>query len=167
MPPLSFPQRAARVPSSVSWRWLLLVCTVLLLLPASADAQLRVVANRGMPDVNVSMNDLARLFRGEYGSLTNGQRIVLAEQDIAREQYVRVVTGMTEDQFRRHWIRIVFAGTPVQPPRTLPDLESTCAFVARTPGALAIVAGRCDDSVRTLTVNGRSAEDAQYPLRVP
>jgi hypothetical protein len=133
--------------------------------PAMARAQLRVIANKSYPDADVSMRDLTRLYRGEYGSLTNGQRAVLVEQASVRSRYVRLVTGMEEDQFRRHWIRLVFAGTPVQPPRGFADTASACAFVARTPGALAIVEGRCDDDVRTLTVNGRSLTDPQYPLR--
>ncbi|MCU0626446.1 MAG: hypothetical protein MUF21_08175 [Gemmatimonadaceae bacterium] len=136
-----------------------------LVVPALAQAQLRVIVNRSYPDTDVSMRDLTRLFRGEYGSLANGQRAVLAEQATARARYVRTVTGMDDDTFRRHWIRIVFAGAPVAPPRGFPDAETACAFVARTPGALAIVEGRCGDDVKTLTVNGRQGGDAQYPLR--
>jgi hypothetical protein len=137
----------------------------LLLCPAMAQTQLRVIANRTYPEADISMRDLTRLFRGEYGSLTNGQRVALVEQASVRTRYVRLVTGMDDDAFRRHWIRLVFAGAPVQPPRGFSDTESACAFVSRTPGAIAIIEGRCDDGVRTLTVNGRPGGDALYPLR--
>lgn len=137
----------------------------LVLCPTAAHAQLRVIANQSYPDADISLRDLTRLYRGEYGSLTTGQRVVLAEQASARSRYTKVVTAMDDDAFRRHWIRLVFAGTPVQPPRSFPDAESVCAFVQRTPGAVAIIDGRCEDGVRTLTVGGKSAGDAQYPLR--
>lgn len=149
------------------WQPLWFALVVSVLSAGTADAQLRVIVNRAVPDGGVSMSELSRLFRGEYGSLANGQRVVLAEELAARAKYVRVVTGMTDDQFRRHWIRLVFAGTPVQPPRTFPDAATTCTFVARTPGALAIVDGRCGADVRTLSVDGREADDPLYPLRWP
>jgi hypothetical protein len=143
----------------------LTVMLALVVLPQRAHAQLRVIANRSYPDADVSLRDLTRLYRGEYSSLPNGQRVILAELGSARSRYVRVVTGMDDDTFRRHWIRLVFAGTPVQPPRVFADVESLCAFVGRTPGAIAIIDGRCDDLVRTLTVNGRPGGDPMYPLR--
>jgi hypothetical protein len=133
--------------------------------PTGVQAQLRVIAHASYPSDDISLRDLGRLFRGEYGTLSSGQRAVLAEQGAARTRYVRTVTGMDDDQYRRHWIRIVFAGTPVQPPRGFPDVEAVCAFVARTPGAIAIVDGRCDGQARTLSVGGRSVGDPQYPLR--
>jgi hypothetical protein len=147
-------------------RWLQLgALCVALAMPAALSAQLRVIAHPSYPESDISVRDLGRLYRGEYSALVSGQRAVLAEQGPARVRYVRTVTGMDDDQFRRHWIRIVFAGTPVQPPRGFSDADAVCAFVARTPGAMAIVDGRCDGSVKTLSVNGKSVGDAQYPLR--
>ena len=160
-------QGASRPRAASRWRALAFALVLVTIASGEAEAQLRVIANRGVSDAGVSLSELSRLFRGEYGSLANGQRVVLAEEAGARTKYVRLVTGMTDDQFRRHWIRLVFAGTPVQPPRTLADTESACAFVARTPGALAIIDGRCGTDVRTLTVDGRAADDPQYALRPP
>jgi hypothetical protein len=156
---------SSTTPPHRRWIPVALLLAALTVIPSQAHAQLRVIANKTFRDPDVSLRELTRLYRGEYGSLANGQRAVLAEQNGVRARYVRTLTGMDDDQFRRHWIRLVFAGTPVQPPRGFADAEAVCEFVARTPGALAIVDGRCDDGVRTLTINGHPAGDGQYPLR--
>jgi cystathionine beta-lyase/cystathionine gamma-synthase len=162
------PERSASshtTPPSRRWLALATIVAALAGLPAVGQAQLRVVVHKSYREADVSLRELTRLYRGEYGSLANGQRAILAEQNGVRARYVRTLTGMDDDQFRRHWIRLVFAGTPVQPPRGFSDVDAVCEFVARTPGALAIIDGRCDDGVRTLTINGHPSADGQYPLR--
>jgi hypothetical protein len=160
-----YPVSSPTTPLTRRWKPAAILITVLTVLATPAQAQLRVIANKSFRDADISLRELTRLYRGEYGSLANGQRAVLAEQNGVRARYVRTLTGMDDDQFRRHWIRLVFAGTPVQPPRGFADTDAVCEFVARTPGALAIVDGRCDDGVRTLTIDGHPTGDGQYPLR--
>ena len=79
----------------------------------------------------------------KYWLLVNGQRVV----------------RMSDDQFRRHWIRVVFAGNPVTPPQGFDTVADAVKFVATHRGALAFVNGPVDASVRILLIDGRALFD--------
>ena len=129
-----------------------------------SPAPVRVIMNRGAGLESVSLPDLARMFRGEIGSLPNGVRIVLAEQVSARGRFYADVIQMSEDTFRRHWIRVVFAGNPVAAPVPFTSTEAIVSFVARTPGAIGFTDGSPDDTVQVLRVDQKRVDDPSYPI---
>jgi hypothetical protein len=133
--------------------------------PVKAPGPVRVFVNRGSGLESVSLVDLARMYRGEISSLPSGVRIVLAEQVQARARFYASVVQMSEDSFRRHWIRVVFAGSPAIAPRTFTSTEEIVAFVARTPGAIGFSDGAVDESVRVIRIDDQSAGRPDYPIR--
>jgi hypothetical protein len=149
---------------SLVLRGLLVVCAAAF--PAHrVDAQIRIIVHPATPDTSISMRELARLFRGEYSALPGGDRVRLVEHTAARTAFYERVVQMSGDQFRRHWIRVVFAGNPVTPPEGFATLADAQRFVATHRGALAFVNGPVDASVKVLLVDGRSPGDPAYPLR--
>jgi len=130
-----------------------------------AQAPIRVIVNRGMQVESVDLRELERIYLGNVNSLPGGGRIVLAEQVGARQRFYQTVAKMTEDQFRRHWIRVVFAGNPVSPPTPFANPEDVVRFVARTPGAIGFLEGGANETVRVLRVDAKDATDPAYPLR--
>lgn len=143
----------------------LLATALVLVLPARGEAQLRIIVHPSTPDSSITMQELARLFRGEYLSLPSGVRARLVEHSPARVEFYERVVQMSGDQFRRHWIRVVFAGNPVIPPEGFESAADAIRFVATHRGALAFVDGPVDASVKVLFVNGKLPGDPAYPLR--
>lgn len=133
--------------------------------PVRGEAQARVIVPREYKGNDISLEDLVRLYRGDYTQMPTGERVVLAEQASARTLYARRLLSMNDDQFGRHWIRIVFTGRPAAPPKSFSSLEEVSTFVGRTVGAVAIVMGTPNDDVKVLTVNGLAPNDARYPLK--
>lgn len=131
----------------------------------SASAQLQVVANRSFPGSSVSRRDLAHLFRGEYGDVGGPTRTILVDELGVRRVYVKALLQMSEDQFKRHWIRVVFSGAPVAPPQTFATAQQVIEFVAATPGAIALMSYVPTDQVKVLAVDGLLPNDPRYPLR--
>lgn len=146
-------------------RWSLVVTALVLAWPARADAQLRIIVHKSTPDSSITMQELARLFRGEYLALPSGVRARLVEHSPARAEFYQRVVQMSGDQFRRHWIRVVFAGNPVTPPEGFESATEAIRFVASYRGALAFVDGPVDASVKVLLVDGKLPGDPAYPLR--
>lgn len=137
----------------------------LALIAGRADAQIRVIVHPATPDTSITMRELARLFRGEYSSMPGGDRVRLVEHTAARTAFYQSVVQMSGDQFRRHWIRVVFAGYPVTPPEGFDTVADAVRFVATHRGALAFVNGPVDGTVKVLLIDGRAPGDPAYRLR--
>jgi len=133
--------------------------------PPSADTSIRVIVNRGTAVETLGLTELNRLYLGNLSSLPGGARVVLAEHVGARPRFYAAVAKMTEDTFRRHWIRVVFAGNPVSPPTPFWSPEEVVRFVARTPGAIGFLEGSTDETVRLLRIDGKNPSDPSYPIR--
>lgn len=146
-------------------RQLALAVAAVVLTASGARAQVRVIVHPATPDTSISLRELARLFRGEYSSLPRGDRVRLVEHVEARAAFYERTVQMSEDQFRRHWIRVVFAGNPVAPPEGFEHAADAVRFVATHRGALAFVTGPVDGSVKVLRIDGRLPGDPAYPLR--
>ncbi|MEO8452717.1 MAG: hypothetical protein ABI647_23190 [Gemmatimonadota bacterium] len=132
---------------------------------ASTDGPIRVIVNRSVVVETLDLRELNRLYRGDVASLPGGARVVLAEQIGARQRFYAIVLKMTEDSFRRHWIRVVFAGNPVNPPTPFSTSEDLIRFVAKTPGAIGFLEGDADETVRVLRIDNIDAAAPTYPIR--
>jgi len=143
-----------------AWCALLLVAT-----RPTAEAPIRVIVNRGTAVESLDLKDLNRMYLGNLSSLPGGGRIVLAEHVGARERFYSIVAKMTEDRFRRHWIRVVFSGIPVSPPMPFATADEVTQFVSRTPGAIGFLEGAANETVRVVRIDGKEASDPGYPLR--
>jgi len=129
------------------------------------EVPIRVIVNPGVRVESLGLKELNRLYLGDVTSLPGGARVTLAEQVGARQRFYAAVTRMTEDTFRRHWIRVVFAGNPVSPPTPFATALEVVQFVARTPGAIGFVEGLADETVRVLKIDAKEPGDPTYPLR--
>jgi hypothetical protein len=144
----------------------LTIVVALFAVPGSrAEAQVLIIVHPSTPDTSISMQELARLYRGDYLALPSGVRARLVEHSPARATFYQRVVQMSGDQFRRHWIRVVFAGNPVTPPEGFESAQDAMRFVASHKGAVAFVDGPVDATVRVLMVDGKAPGDPAYPLR--
>lgn len=129
------------------------------------DAQVSVIAHPSFPGSSISSRELSRLFLGEYTAIKGGVRVVLVAQAAAQRIYMRSFLRMSEDEFKRHWIREMFTGRPVTPPVVVATLDEAVTMVQNAPGAIAFVVGRPDGRIKVLQVDGHSADHPAYPVK--
>jgi hypothetical protein len=129
------------------------IAILLLACACALDAQV-VVVNPQVQETALDAGRLADLLLGRVTTWADGTAVVLvlADDQEADAEVVKL-TGRTRERLLRGWKRLVFSGTGVMP------VEATSAaaaleLVARTPGALAVLA-KADATTRwrVLTVS--------------
>lgn len=125
--------------------------------------------NRTNPRDDVSLGELRRIFLGERGRWENGRRVVLVMRErrtAERATILRRVCRMTEQEFRQHFLQLVFTGQTPDVPRELVTPTGVVRFVVNVPGAIGYVSAMdADSTVKVLRVNGHLPGEAGYPLR--
>jgi ABC-type phosphate transport system substrate-binding protein len=136
------------------------------LAPQAAYPQVAVIVNRGNPVVNLSSDQLQRLYLGASTTFPNGGAVVLLEYPPARRVFYESLLQMSELAVTRHWIGVLFRGENASALRAIDGAEALRRAVAETPGALAfITVAAVDSTVKVVTVDGRHPRDPGYPLR--
>ena len=129
-------------------------------LPALASAQgvdrsLRVVVNKENKLASLPTDDLVRIFLGKKTLWDSGVRIVPAmpeEESPAGETFLSGTLKKSVSQFRAYWKRLLFSGGGTVP-KVFRNSEQAVDFVARQPGAIAVVeASAVDERVRVLEI---------------
>ena len=73
---------------------------------------------------------------------------------------------MAELDYAQLWIGVVFRGQAASAPLVAASTEQAARFVATHPDAIAIVGDiPADKSVRLLSVDGKTPDAGDYPLR--
>lgn len=132
---------------------------------AQEHPPLAIIVHPGNRLTNLALDELRRLYLGMTPIFHSGERVVLLESAEHRLPFYREALGMSEDQFKRHWIARVFAGEPGTPPESFRDPEELVRYVAQHPDAIGFLpANRVDGSVKLLTIDARRPSDPRYPL---
>jgi hypothetical protein len=143
-----------------------LLLLLLALLPEAAYTQVALVVNRKNPVANLTLEQLRRLYLGTSKTFPGGIRVTLIEFPVLRVRFYRTLLGMTDDQLKRHWMAIVFAGEGTSPPKEIAGPDDLRRFVAEHAGALAFLPlVDVDGSVKVVAIGGVNPGDANYPLR--
>jgi hypothetical protein len=136
------------------------------------DALVFVVGARSQP-IAISSVELRKVYLGKTTRWADGRRIVLAVRPAdtaAGKIFFDRVVEVSDIDFSRHWLGVLFRGEAVAAPRVISSADEVRRFLARTPDALAFLlsseldAG--DVSVRPLLVDGRAPGNPSYPYRV-
>ncbi len=140
------------------WSWTLILGLALLPLLASAqglDRSLRIVVSKENKIRSMTTDDLTRVFLGKKTLWDSGTRIVPAmpeEESPAGELFLSVTLKKSVSQFRAYWKRLLFSGGGTVP-KVFRNSDQLMDFVARQPGAIAVVeASAVDDRVRVLEI---------------
>ena len=138
--------------------WTLTLGLALLPLLASAqgvDRALRIVVSKENKIRSMTTDDLTRIFLGKKTLWDSGTRIVPAmpeEESSAGELFLSVTLKKSLSQFRAYWKRLLFSGGGTVP-KVFRNSDQLMDFVARQPGAIAVVeASAVDDRVRVLEI---------------
>lgn len=131
---------------------------------------LAIVVNRTNPVDNLSSSELRKIFLGSRNYWSNGKRITLVmrePEDPERKAILRDVCGMTEQQFKTHFLRGLYTGEILVSPKTLATPASVRKFIFYVPGAIGYL--RMDDldaSVKVVRIDEMFPTDRGYRLRV-
>jgi phosphate transport system substrate-binding protein len=135
-----------------------------------AAEPLAIVVNRLNPVDNLSSSELHAVFLGYRGRWSDGRRITLvmrAPGEPERKTILRDVCGMTEDQFKLHFLRGLYTGEIMVSPKILDTPAGVRRFIVNVPGAIGYLRlSDVDTSVKVLRIDECQPEDKAYKLRV-
>jgi len=115
---------------------------------------------------DISMGELRRAFLGEPVTLS-GKRLIAINHPLAtptRGQFDRIVLGLKPEEVGRFWVdRSIRAQSP--PPKTVQTPELAVRIAMSLPGAITYTtADALTEKLRALTIDGKAAGQAGYPL---
>lgn len=122
--------------------------------------------------VTASLNDrvsvLAEIVLGTQ-NWPHGRRITVVLREKGQrepDEAIRIICGLSERDYERYLPLQTFRGAVTRGPRSIQSATCMLRFVVNTPGAIGDVpAGKVDDSVKVLAVDGRLPGDPDYTLQ--
>ena len=149
---------------------LLLNCLLgaaLVQIPLAQEQGVAVVVNPKNPVSDITKSELRKIFAGEKRTWPGGLSIKLIVR--VPGSYERVVLlrllGMSESEYKQHWISQVFHGEAQAEPVALFSNGMQKEAIAAFPGAIALVAlGDVKPGMKVLKVDGLLPDAAAYAL---
>jgi len=139
-------------------------------LRAGSEPSLAIVVNRVNPTENLSFAELRKIFLGERSHWPHGRRIAVAmlqQGQPEREDVLRAVYRMTEDEYRDHFLKGLFTGEVFVSPKTLESPTVVRKFVFNAPGAIGYLrADDVDESVKVVRIDGHLPNEKDYRLQM-
>ena len=124
-----------------------------LVMAVSAQAEVAVIVNNAVGQVDISADVAADIFLGKLDSLPDGTRMVPIDQEEsekAREEFYTKVVRKDAAQLNAYWSRLIFTGKG-EPPKKVADNAEVVALVAANPNIIGYVdAMAVNSSVKVL-----------------
>jgi TonB family protein len=100
----------------------------------------KIIANAGLANDQISARELRSVFLRERSSLNNGTHVepVLEKTGPAHEAFLKQYLSQDNDELLRHYQNLLFTGKGSMPKVVASD-EEVLAYVARTKGAIGYV----------------------------
>lgn len=133
---------------------------------ASSPPTLVVVVGKSIEASDISHALLRRVFGGDSGRIGSQQLTPFnyPPDHPLRSRFDDLVLAMAPDEVGRYWVDRRVRGLGL-PPRTVPSAQTMKGVIARLAGAIGYLdASQVDDSVRVLSVDGKSHREAGYRL---
>ena len=131
--------------------------------------KLAIVVSAASPLQNIAMKDLKDAFLLEVlevpGTSARLKFFAMPDQSPAHKIALSAIYKMSAADLKRLWLKKVFQNTIVSEPSSVSGSAELGQMLARETGGI----GYCLDSeipagVRAVKVDGKSTEDAEYPL---
>jgi ABC-type phosphate transport system substrate-binding protein len=135
---------------------------------AQSSQDVAVIVNPKNNVDNLSMAELAKIFRGERQYWRTDLPVLLllrAPGSYEREVALRSIFRMTESQYKQYWISRIMRAEATSPPAELYSSGMTKEGVSSISGAIGCIsASDVKQGVKVVRVNGRLPGEAGYPL---
>jgi ABC-type phosphate transport system substrate-binding protein len=117
---------------------------------------------------NMSMADLAKIFRGERQYWRSNMPVLLllrSSGSYEREVVLRNIFHMTESQYKQYWLSKIMRAEATSPPTDLYSNGMAKEGVASIPGSIACInASDIRPGVKVVRINGHLPGEPGYPL---
>jgi hypothetical protein len=139
---------------------------------ARSDALVFVVSARQPTTKALSSAELRQIFAGRMTRWKGGRRILLAMRPPttpAGRAFFEDVVRMSDIDFSRLWLGIIFRGEAISSPRVLESKDDVERFLARSPDGLSFLLSSEKgnaEKLRALIVDGLAPDDGSYPFRI-
>ena len=153
----------------------LLALATLAMLPARAVSgknDIALIVHKSNPMNNISSAELRRIFLGDETRWSTNDRItilLLPPGTEERQQFLRSLLRMSDDDFVRHWISRVFQGQASAGPKTASSAASMARLVAGLPAAVGVIGSADvpvgDSGLKVLRIDGKAPGQDGYRLR--
>ena len=155
-------------PLSTTMLAMILSASLVCAWPARAqNVDFAVVVNVKNPVTNLTVADLRNLFGGEKRTWPGGAPVKPFVRGIGTEERRTVLKllGMSESEYKQHWISQVFRGNAQAEPPTLPSNGMQKEAVAAFPGGIALMNSLdVKPGMKVVRVNGHLPGELPYPL---
>lgn len=115
---------------------------------------------------DLPLNELRSIYRGKARS-GGGQTLIPFNHPAGSQDRIgfdRTVLHMSPEEVGRYWVDQKIRGG-ASPPRSVESVALLVRLLAKLPGAIGYVrAGVATPELRSLTLDGRQATDADYPV---
>ena len=134
-----------------------------------------VIVNAANPVDNLTVGELKKLFLSDRSHWDTGKAIapvMVTAGSPERTAFLKIVCGMSDGDFAKYFLQAAFTGKSATAPKEVGSSSSVKSFVASSPGAIGFVKGMdfhgdgSDGGVKAVKVDGQSAADAGYKLRM-
>ncbi len=148
-------------------RFCAMVFLVLMLLGADTlRPPIAIVVNNENPLAGLTLEELKRIYLGKQTLFSNDIPVLLGISRDLSSTFYKSALGMPAHAVKRHWIKVVFAGSRATPPEPLEGADNIKSFVESNRGAIAFLAfDEVDQRVRVITVGEKSPDQHEYPIR--
>lgn len=138
---------------------------------ASQAAIVAIVVNKQNPANDLSYEKLVKIFKAEKQFWDDGQKIYLILREtgsLEKQVLLQTVYRMDEVELKKYWLAKIFRQEIPSFPKTLSSSEAVKRFVSQVPNAVGVIDARSmDDTVKALTIDGKSFHDEGYSLIDP
>jgi len=124
-----------------------------LILAATAQAQIVVIANPSVKAADVSKNDLRDVFTGGSSSIGGSNATpVLLKAGATSDEFLAAFIGKNDTAYRAGWRSLVFSGQ-ANMPKTVDSEAAMVDFVTHTSGAIGYISkATAHEGVKVLAV---------------
>jgi len=127
-----------------------------------------IIVHRTHPQAEISMTELARIFRLDQQRWKSGEKVDLVVQlsHSDKEAIVQdLIYHMQSDELMRFWLGKVFRGELTAAPRAFSSDLSVKNYVAANLQAVGYIDSvLLDETVKALSIDGKRPGEAGYPL---
>ena len=152
------------------WFWFAVAAIALLCLGQSfgQSQDVAVIVNPKNNVDNLSMAELAKIFRGERQYWRTDLPVLVllrAPGSYGREVALRSIFRMTESQYKQYWISRIMRAEATSPTAELYSNGMTKEGVTSIPGSIACIsASDVKPGVKVVRINGHLPGEPGYPL---
>lgn len=153
------------------YRWITVFAAIagaVLITPIDIGASepLAVIVSDKCDLTDISTDELQKFYLGKTTMHTDECEIRLLAYQPSVKAFYRIVLDMTLLRFRKHWMKLVFAGEFATPPEECSTIADLKQRLCNNPGAIGFLPlSKVEGCMKILTIDGKQPDDSGYLLK--